>query len=64
MIRPWRRSPGGDPARLEECWSALTPGVQGQIIDQLMVVTVNSIGSKTGVRAFDPRYIDIAWKRA
>ena len=55
---------GGDPARLEECWSALTPGVQGQIIDQLMVVTVNSIGSKTGVRAFDPRYIDIAWKRA
>jgi len=54
----------GDPVKLRECWDATTAAVRGQIVDELMTVTVNSIGSKTGVRAFDPRYIDIAWKRA
>ena len=52
----------GDPVKLQDCWDATTPAVRGQIIDQLMVVTVNAVG-KGGARGFDPRYIEIDWRR-
>jgi site-specific DNA recombinase len=52
----------GDPVALEERWNVLTPAIQGQIVDDLMTVTVNTVG-KGGARGFDPQFIDITWKR-
>ena len=49
-----------DKDRVREKWQACTPTVQGQIIDQLMTVTV--MPCPRGQRVFDPTYIRIDWK--
>jgi site-specific DNA recombinase len=42
-------------------WAKLTPSVRSQIIDEIVVVTVNP--APRGRRGFDPDCIDIAWKK-
>lgn len=49
-----------DQDRIRDAWEACTPTVRGQIIDQLMTVTV--MPCPKGQRAFDPEYIHIDWK--
>jgi site-specific DNA recombinase len=51
-----------DQTQLQTHWDAVTPAVRGQIIDQLMTVTV--LPCPKGLRRFDPTYVDIAWKAA
>lgn len=45
---------------LAELWPGLSPEVRGQIIDQLMVVTI--LPSPRGRRGFDPEFVQIEWK--
>jgi len=47
--------------KLRARWATLTPAVQGEIITEIAVVTINR-GTR-GQRTFDPNAIDVAWKK-
>ena len=49
-----------DRDRIAEKWQECTPSVRGQIIDQLLTVTV--LPCPKGQRVFDPANIGIEWK--
>ncbi|MGO9030732.1 hypothetical protein [Mycobacterium sp.] len=45
---------------LRKRWAKLTPGVRGEIINEIAVVTIHPCGR--GRRTFDPNAVDVAWK--
>jgi site-specific DNA recombinase len=50
-----------DREQVQKHWDACSPAIRGQIIDQLMTVTV--LPCAKGQRVFDPAYVRIDWKR-
>jgi hypothetical protein len=46
---------------VQQRWDACSPAIQGQIVDALVMVTINPCPK--GQQKFDPAYIDIEWKR-
>jgi site-specific DNA recombinase len=46
--------------QVQKHWDACSPAIRGQIIDQLMTVTV--LPCPKGQRVFDPAYVRIDWK--
>ncbi len=59
-----RRSPVADlisdRAKLDERWAALSPDLQGKVVNELMTVTV--LPAPKGTKGFDPRFIAIEWR--
>ena len=49
-----------DRELVQQRWDDASPAIRGQIIDQLMTVTV--LPCPKGQRTFDPDYIEIVWK--
>ncbi|SHZ35994.1 recombinase [Mycobacteroides abscessus subsp. bolletii] len=59
-----RRSPVAelvsDRAKLDERWAALSPDLQGKVVDELMQVTV--LPAPKGSKGFRPEYVQIDWR--
>ena len=45
--------------QLKAKWDAMSPTVKGQVVEQLVVVTV--LPSPRGLHRFDPAYVDVKW---
>ncbi|NOQ58295.1 recombinase family protein [Mycolicibacterium fortuitum] len=51
---------GATGEQLWKRWEQMTPALRGQVVDELVTVTV--LPSPRGLRRFDPTYVEMTWK--